>query len=176
MVDILVSFYDAIALQAESAVHNIVAKMNEENFADVVSMKQNSEIMKIAEEDPLDANKIADAASAIIRRNPDVPYPQGLVCMVSPAQAMQLFDESAVRADHLNVYGIDTIVSPAVGFNRDYHKYEAIVTPKKSILVALSLLEIDAVPDGSGTHIRAQYALGVTIDPSKAVKIISWRE
>lgn len=171
--DIAKSFYAEIALNVERSIHDALIRVDESRLAGVVEMERKGDSMHVPPEDPLSADKIADAAGAIVRRNPDVPCPRGLFCMVSPEQALQLLDSNADR--HPRVYGIDVVASPAVEFDTNRDQYTAIVAPKRSVLVALSMIEVGAERTGDGTVLTARYATGVSIDPRQTAKVVSWK-
>jgi len=171
--DIAMSFYSEIALNVEATIHGELERASESGLAEVVKMERRGSDMHMPPEDPLSADKIADAAAAVIRSNPDVPCPRGLFCMVSPEQAIQALDSGAGRRPR--VYGIDAVISPAVKFDTDYRRYTAMVAPKRSVLVALSMIEIDARREGDGTVLTARYAAGASIDPTQTAKVVSWK-
>lgn len=173
MADIAASFYAEIALNIEATIHSMLERESESRLAEVVEMERKGDDMHMPPENPLSADKIADAAAAVVRRNPDVPCPRGLFCMASPEQAIQVLDSSADRRPR--VYGIDTVASPAVRFDTDRRRYTAMVAPKRSVLVALSMVEIDAERAGDGTTLTARYAAGVSIDPRQTAKVVSWK-
>lgn len=174
MAYIVASFYAEIALRVEKSIHRELARGDESRLLAAMEMVRHGDRMSIRQEDPLSAEKIADAASTIIKHNPHVPYPQGLACMVSPAQAMQL--PASTANGRPGVHGIDTIVSPAVKFDDDRDCYEAMVAAKGSILVALSRIEIAADRVGDGTMLTVRYSSGVSIDPHQTVKVRSWKK
>lgn len=173
--DIVGSFYGEITLQIENAVYSQLLKTDTRQLASVTTMEKRSDHMKIREEDPLDASTVASAAAGISRIHPHVQFPDGLVCLVSPAQATQLIDGSTDRAKAMSVGGVDLLVTPVIRFDQSYERHVAFVAAKRSIRVALSRVEVDVNRTGSRVGIAAQYAVGVAVDPKQAARIESWR-
>lgn len=169
--DIAASFYGEIALDVEASLHGGITGEDESRLARVVRLpRPGSRGMR---EELLSADWIDDAAGDIIRGSPDVPYPGGLMCMVSPVQAMQLSAKS--HDGRPRAGGIHTVVSPVVDSGSQPDRYEAIVAAKRSVLVALSMVEIGAERVGDGTMLTARYSVGTSIDPAQAAKVVSWR-
>jgi len=171
--DVAASFYAEISLNVEATIHKMLERESESRLAEVVEMEREGSDMHMPPERPLSADKIADAAAAVVRRNPDVPCPRGLFCMASPEQAIQVLDSGAGRRPR--VYGIDTVASPAVKFDTDRRRYAAMVAPKRSVLVAMSMVEVSAERVSGGTVLTARYAAGASIDPPQTAKVVSWK-
>lgn len=173
--DIMGSFYSEITLSLEEAAYAELFKTDRNRLADVMEMERMSEPMTVRDEKPLSRGLIASAAAKISRKNRHVSFPDGLVCLASPEQAMQLIGDSAELARHMNVAGIDVLATPVIGFDQSRERHVAFVVAKRSIRVALSQVEVDASRTKNGIRIAAQYAAGVTVDPGEAVRVESWR-
>ncbi|MDD9809062.1 MAG: hypothetical protein OXU25_04400 [Thaumarchaeota archaeon] len=169
------SIYSEITLGVEEAAYADLLKTDKSRLAGTVEMKRNSEPMTVKDEDPLEPGLVAAAAAKIARMHRHVPFPDGLVCLASPAQAVQLAWDSAGRARSMSVAGIDVLATPVIEFDQSYGRYVAFVASKRSIRVALSRIEIDAVRIDNGVRIVAQYAVGARVDPNEAVRVESWR-
>jgi len=74
------------------------------------------------------------------------------------------------------VSGIGLVTSPAVRFGRSHDRYMGVVAARRSIRVALSRIEVEAVRQKRGTSIKARYSMGVDVEPGMAAKIFSYRK
>lgn len=173
--DIVESFYSEITLQIENTAYSQLLKTDTRLLASVTTMEKRSDHMRIREEDPLDASTVASAAAGISRIHPRVQFPDGLVCLVSPAQATQLIDGSTDRAKAMSAGGVDLLVTPVIRFDQSYERHVAFVAAKRSIRVALSRVEVDVSRTDSRVRIAARYAVGAAVDPKQAARIESWR-
>lgn len=169
------SFYGEIALDIERAVYADLLSTDRSQLVTAMSMGRRSEPMAAREEDPLDAETVASAAAEISRVRPSVPFPDGLVCLASPSQAMQLVDGSTERARVMNVGGIDVLATPVIQFDQSHERHVAFVVAKRSIHVALSKMEVDVNRADNRVRIVAQCASGTRADPRDAARIESWR-
>ncbi|MDD9808531.1 MAG: hypothetical protein OXU25_01690 [Thaumarchaeota archaeon] len=173
--DVAGSFYEAITLGIEEAIYDELLKTDASQLSSVVSLEKKSDHMKIREEAPLSAGHVASAAANISRAHPNVPFPDGLVCLASPSLATQLIDGSTERARAMNVGGTDVLATPVIRFDQSYERHVSFVVAKRSVRVALSEVEVDVNRTDNRVSIVAQYAMGARVDPKQATRIESWR-
>jgi len=172
--EIVKSFQGAAALTVEEEVCDIMSSTVDEGFALVshggsaVRMAGNGRVA-------LGAGMVSDAGAAIVRANPEVAFPQGIVAMVSPEQADQLREDATACMGAGKVHGIDVVTTPAIRYDEGIGGYAAIVAAKGSIRVSLSPMEIHASKEGGGVAIVARYGAGVAASPGKAAMVFSHR-
>ncbi|MDD9808587.1 MAG: hypothetical protein OXU25_01985 [Thaumarchaeota archaeon] len=175
--DLMASFRDRIAMDVEREIQRQVGDAPDRDFAFVdASERRDRFVAADTVQDPLEAEKITNAAIRVVRNNPQVPFPRGLVCMLSPEQSVQLFGGGSARADGRGVFGIGTVTSPAVEFDRSRGRYVNVVAARNALRVALSRIEVEAVREKGGASIKARYCMGVSVDPRMAAKIFSYRK
>jgi len=173
--DLMVSFYDRIALDIERQIQKQVGRAHDEEFAFVGKGNSGTGTVATEAREPMGTNAITQAGIGVARSNPQVPFPHGLVCMISPEQAMQLFGNSSAKMENMSAGGISLVTSPAVKFGGSQNRFMNVVAANGSIRVALSGIEVDAVRQNAGTVIRARYSMGVRVEPHLAARIFSYR-
>jgi len=173
--DLMASFYGKIALDVEKRIQKQVGRAHDKEFAFVG--KRDPGISTVAPEarEPMEGSSITRAGISVVRSNPQIPFPRGLVCMISPEQAMQLFGNGSARMESMSTDGIALVTSPAVRFGGSWNRFMNIVAASGSIRVALSRIEVDAERQDHGTIIRARYSMGVSVDLRMAARIYSYR-
>jgi len=175
--DLMVSFRDRIVRDMEREIQSQIGGASDDDFAFVDgSEKKGKNVAKVTIQDPLEAEKITNAGIRVVRKNPQIPFPHGLVCMISPEQATQLFGSSSVRMERMSAYGIDLVTSPAVKFSRNYDRYMNAVVAQRSLRAAISRIEVDTMRQKAGTLIRARYSMGASVEPRMAARIYSYRK
>lgn len=173
--DLMASFYGRIALDVERQIQRQAGRVHDKELAFVG--EKDPGITAVAPEvrEPMEGSAITRAGIGVVRANPQVPFPHGLVCMISPEQAMQLFGNGSASLESMSADGIALVTSPAVRFGGSWNRFMNVVAASGSIRVALSRIEVDAARHDRGTTIRARYSMGVRVEPRMAARIFSYR-
>lgn len=121
----------------------------------------------------LGARHVLDAGRSLAEGSPQVAFPHGLFCLLSPSQAVQLMLDGALDAGRMSVCGIDVVVSPVLGGGMGPEALGAMVAAKGSVDVALSKAEIRMVTDARACRIEMGYAVGVKLCPRMTARIVT---
>lgn len=172
--DVMMSFHAAMATCVEAQVCRKFFKAHKDGkLAVTMKAKGTSGREGASAGGVLAAGDILDAAAKIAQKNPQVPFPRGIVCVLSPEQAVQLFNDPEVHVDSMDVCGIDMVVSPVMSSNGDSTARFAMVVAKRSISVAASRIEVRIHKNGDGEMLRAKYMTGVEINPKMTAAVVS---
>ena len=170
--DILSAFHDRIVLDIEESIYaglqeaitnNEVVRLDARGKND----DEQTDVLGI-----LSSNDIINAALTLSKNNPHISFPDDIVCVISPVQAMQILKEGSTQLDRMSVHGIDLVISPAVQNGLDPKIHTAMVSVKQTIRVGISKIEI-RVKRFKYNSIWAEYGMGTKIDPSMTVAIVS---
>lgn len=171
--DVMMSFYSAMATCVEAQTcRKFLEAYRDGKLASTVHSKDKSGHGGADAVGVLTASDVVDGAAAIARKNPQVPFPRGIVCVLSPEQAAQLLNDPAVRIDSMDVCGIDMVVSPAMNNSGDSEARLAMVAAKRSIYVAASRIEVKIRKGGDGEMLSGKYRTGVEINPRMASAVV----
>jgi len=112
--DVFASMRDEILLDVEGEARARLADTSTKSGLAYELYLQNTRKRGSYEKATLGARHILDAGRRIAGACPQVPFPGGLFCMLSPSQAVQLFHEGTFGVKSMSVCGVDVVVNPPV--------------------------------------------------------------
>lgn len=173
--DAFASMRDEVILDVEREVRARLAGTGKEDGLAYELYLQNTRGRGSYEKVSLGARHVLDAARRIVEGCPQVPFPHGLFCLLSPSQAVQLLREGTLDADRMSVCGIDVVVSPVVGDRTEIEDLGAMVAAKGSVGIAMGTAKVRMVQGSEECNIGLQYSMGAAITPRMTARIVTER-